>query len=181
MLMHKDVEEILVSQEQIASKCQELGKQISADYEGKTPIFISLLKGSIPFCAELVKNIECPMEMDFIDVSSYNGVSSTGKVTIKKDVSSDLTGRHIIFVEDIIDTGLTLSEVIKYYKNKNIASYEIVALIDKPEGRKVEGLNPKYIGFNIPNKFVVGYGLDYNELYRNLPYVGVLKRSVYEK
>ena len=108
MLMHKDVEEILVSQEQIASKCQELGKQISADYEGKTPIFISLLKGSIPFCAELVKNIECPMEMDFIDVSSYNGVSSTGKVTIKKDVSSDLTGRHIIFVEDIIDTGLTL-------------------------------------------------------------------------
>lgn len=181
MLMHKDVEEILVSQEQIASKCQELGKQISVDYEGKTPILISLLKGSIPFCAELVKNIECPMEMDFIDVSSYNGVSSTGKVTIKKDVSSDLTGRHIIFVEDIIDTGLTLSEVIKYYKNKNIASYEIVALIDKPEGRKVEGLNPKYIGFNIPNKFVVGYGLDYNELYRNLPYVGVLKRSVYEK
>ena len=181
MLMHKDVEEILVSQEQIASKCQELGKQISADYEGKTPILISLLKGSIPFCAELVKNIECSMEMDFIDVSSYNGVSSTGKVTIKKDVSSDLTGRHIIFVEDIIDTGLTLSEVIKYYKNKNIASYEIVALIDKPEGRKVEGLNPKYIGFNIPNKFVVGYGLDYNELYRNLPYVGVLKRSVYEK
>lgn len=181
MLMHKDVEEILVSQEQIASKCQELGKQISADYEGKTPIFISLLKGSIPFCAELVKNIECSMEMDFIDVSSYNGVSSTGKVTIKKDVSSDLTGRHIIFVEDIIDTGLTLSEVIKYYKNKNIASYEIVALIDKPEGRKVEGLNPKYIGFNIPNKFVVGFGLDYNELYRNLPYVGVLKRSVYEK
>lgn len=181
MLMHKDVEEILVSQEQIASKCQELGKQISADYEGKTPILISLLKGSIPFCAELVKNIECSMEMDFIDVSSYDGVSSTGKVTIKKDVSSDLTGRHIIFVEDIIDTGLTLSEVIKYYKNKNIASYEIVALIDKPEGRKVEGLNPKYIGFNIPNKFVVGYGLDYNELYRNLPYVGVLKRSVYEK
>lgn len=181
MLMHKDVEEILVSQEQIASKCQELGKQISTDYEGKTPILISLLKGSIPFCAELVKNIECSMEMDFIDVSSYDGVSSTGKVTIKKDVSSDLTGRHIIFVEDIIDTGLTLSEVIKYYKNKNIASYEIVALIDKPEGRKVEGLNPKYIGFNIPNKFVVGYGLDYNELYRNLPYVGVLKRSVYEK
>lgn len=181
MLMHKDCEEILITEEQIVSKCEELGKQISKDYEGKTPILISLLKGSIPFCAELIKHIDCPMEMEFIDVSSYSGVSSTGRVNIKKDVNSDLTGRHIIFVEDIIDSGLTLSEIIKYYEGRNIASSEVVVLLDKPEGRKVEGLNPRYVGFNIPNKFVIGFGLDYNELYRNLPYIGVLRRSVYEK
>lgn len=179
--MHKDIEEILLSQEQIIVKCEELGKKLSKDYEGKTPIFIGLLKGAVPFLAELIKHIECPMEMDFIDVASYSGTQSTGKVTFLKDVTSNVEGRHIVFVEDIIDTGLTLSEVAKVFKQRNIASYEIVTLVDKPEGRKIEGVNPKYIGFNIPNKFVVGFGLDYNEIYRNLPYIGVLKRSVYEK
>lgn len=179
--MHKDIEEILLSQEQIISKCEELGKKLSKDYEGKTPIFIGLLKGAVPFLAELIKHIECPMEIDFIDVASYSGTQSTGKVTFLKDVTSNVEGRHIVFVEDIIDTGLTLSEVAKVFKQRNIASYEIVTLVDKPEGRKIEGVNPKYIGFNIPNKFVVGFGLDYNEIYRNLPYIGVLKRSVYEK
>ena len=121
------------------------------------------------------------MEIDFLDVSSYSGVNSTGKVVIKRDVTTDLTNRHVVFVEDIIDTGLTLSEVIKEFKKRDIASYEVVTLVDKPEGRTVNDVQPKYIGFNIPNKFVVGFGLDYNELYRNLPYIGVLKKEVYSK
>jgi hypoxanthine phosphoribosyltransferase len=181
MLLHKDVEEILLSQEQIVEKCEELGKRISKDYEGKTPVFIALLKGAVPFFAEIIKHIECPMEIDFLDVSSYSGVNSTGKVVIKRDVTTDLTNRHVVFVEDIIDTGLTLSEVIKEFKKRDIASYEVVTLVDKPEGRTVNDVQPKYIGFNIPNKFVVGFGLDYNELYRNLPYIGVLKKEVYSK
>lgn len=180
MKLHKDVEEVLLSHEEIVLKCEELGKQISIDFEGKKPIFIGLLKGVVPFMAELIKHIDIEMEIDFIDVSSYDGVSSTGKVKLLKDVTCDVTNRHVVFVEDIIDTGLTLSEVIKMFEAKNIASCEIVTLIDKPEGRKIHSVNPKYIGFNIPNKFVIGFGLDYNEYYRNLPYVGVLKRSVYE-
>ena len=181
MLMHKDVEEVLLSQAQIVDKCEELGKKISKDYEGKTPVLIGLLKGAIPFYAEIVKHIECPMEMDFLDVSSYSGVNSTGKVVIKRDVKTDLKNRHVIFVEDIIDTGLTLSEVIKEFKKRDIASYEVVTLVDKPEGRKVNDVVPKYIGFNIPNKFVVGFGLDYTELYRNVPYIGVLRKEVYSE
>lgn len=181
MIMHKDVEEILLSHEEIVARCAEMGKKISEDYEGKTPLFIGLLKGAVPFMAELIKHINCNMEIDFIDVSSYSGVESTGKVRIIKDVSVDVTDRHLVFVEDIIDTGLTLSEVKKIFKVRNAASIEVVTLVDKPEGRKVNDVVPKYNGFNIPNKFVVGFGLDYNELYRNLPYIGVLKRSVYEK
>ena len=181
MIMHKDVEEILLSHEEIVARCAEMGKKISEDYECKTPLFIGLLKGAVPFMAELIKHINCKMEIDFIDVSSYSGVESTGKVRIIKDVSVDVTDRHLVFVEDIIDTGLTLSEVKKIFKVRNAASIEVVTLVDKPEGRKVNDVVPKYNGFNIPNKFVVGFGLDYNELYRNLPYIGVLKRSVYEK
>lgn len=181
MLMHKDVEEVLLSLDQIVEKSEELGKRLSKDYEGKTPVFIALLKGAVPFFAEVIKHIDCPMEIDFLDVSSYVGINSTGKVEIRRDITTDVKGRHVVFVEDIIDTGLTLSEVIKEFKKREIASYEVVTLVDKPEGRKVNDVQPKYIGFNIPNKFVVGFGLDYNELYRNLPYIGVLKRSVYEK
>ena len=172
---------VLISEKDVEKRIREMAAQISKDYEGKTPIFIGLLKGAVPFLAELIKHIECPMEIDFIDVASYSGTQSTGKVTFLKDVSCNLEGRHVVFVEDIIDTGLTLSEVVKVFKQRKIASYEIVTLVDKPEGRKIGGVSPKYIGFNIPNKFVVGFGLDYNELYRNLPYIGVLKRSVYEK
>ena len=171
--------EVLLSEEEVDARIKAIGEQISKDYEGKTPVLIGLLKGAIPFYAEIVKHIECPMEMDFLDVSSYSGVNSTGKVVIKRDVTTDLKNRHVIFIEDIIDTGLTLSEVIKEFKKRDIASCEVVTLVDKPEGRKVNDVVPKYIGFNIPNKFVVGFGLDYNELYRNLPYIGVLKKEVY--
>lgn len=179
--MHPDVEEVLISNEQIYAKCEELGKKIDKDYAGKCPILIGLLKGAVPFMAELIKHISCDIQIDFMDVSSYNGVESTGVVRFLKDISTDVEGRDIIFVEDIVDTGLTLNAVMEEFKCRKVKSMEICTLLDKPEGRKVEGMSPKYIGYNIPKKFVVGFGLDYNELYRNLPYIGVLKRSVYEK
>lgn len=181
MEINKDVEEVLLSEEQIVNKCKELGKKISEDYEGKRPILIGLLKGSVPFLAELIKHITIEIEIDFIRVFSYNGAYSSGNVQILSDVSIDVKGRDIIFVEDIIDTGLTLSEVVKKFRTREVSSLELATLVDKPEGRTVEGVIAKYSGFNIPNKFVIGFGLDYNEVYRNLPYIGVLKRSVYEK
>ena len=132
--------------------------------------------------ADMCRAISVPCEIGFMCAKSYyQGTVSTGIVNITLDLDQDISGYHVIIVEDIIDTGLTLSEVIKEFKKREIASYEVVTLVDKPEGRKVEGVNAKYSGFNIPNKFVIGFGLDYNEVYRNLPYIGVLKRSVYEK
>ena len=181
MIINQCIEEVLISKEMIENKCQELGKRISEDYEGKTPILIGLLKGCIPFMAELVKYIDCDMEMDFIDVSSYDGTASTGKVKLKKDVDCVVKDRHILLVDDIIDTGLTLKEVLAIFRNRGAATVETVTLVNKPEGRTVKNVEPKYLGYDIPNRFVVGFGLDYNELYRNLPYIGVLKKSVYEK
>ncbi len=175
------ISEVLISEEEIVAKCKELGAIISKDYEGKRPILIGLLSGAVPFLAELIKHITCEMEIEFLDVSSYSGASSTGKVVIEKDIVADLSGRNIIFIEDIIDTGLTLDFVIENFKKRNVKSIEICTLVDKPEGRKIDTVNPKYIGFHIPNKFVVGFGLDYNELYRNFPYIGVLKEEVYKK
>ena len=131
--------------------------------------------------AELMKHITCEMQIDFMAVSSYEGTTTTGMVNVKKDVSVDVKGRHVLIVEDIIDTGITLDCVQSMFKERNVASFEIVTLLDKPERRKVETVCPKYKAFTIPNEFVIGFGLDYNERYRNLPYVGVLKPSVYEK
>lgn len=180
MTINPCIEEVLITHKQIVDKCKELGERITKDYEGKKPILIGLLKGAIPFLAELVKHIECDMEMEFIDVSSYAGVESTGQIRILKDISTNVRDRHIILVDDIIDSGLTLYEVIKLIESRYVASVETMALIDKPEGRKISVVKPKYVGYVIPNKFVVGFGLDYNELYRNLPYIGVLKPSVYQ-
>ena len=179
--LHPYVEKVLVSSEEISLRCQELGKIIDADYEGKNPILIGLLKGSIPFMAELMKNISCEMQTDYMVASSYVGTNSSGLVKISKDISVDVEGRHVLIVEDIIDTGITLNCVQDLFKHRKVASFEIVTLLDKPDRRKVNTVNPKYVGFTIPNEFVIGFGLDYDELYRNLPYVGVLKRSVYEK
>lgn len=181
MTINPCIEDVLISHEMIVSKCKELGERITKDYEGKTPILIGLLKGAIPFMAELIKHVNCDMEMEFIDVSSYDGVNSTGQIKILKDINTNIESRHIILVDDIIDTGLTLFEVVKLMKLRNAASVETITLVDKPEGRKIAGVKPKYIGYVIPNKFVVGFGLDYNEVYRNLPYIGVLKPSVYQK
>ncbi len=181
MTIHPCIEEILLTHEDIVNVCKELGKRITKDYEGKTPILIGLLKGAIPFLAELIKHIECDIELEFLDVSSYQGVNSTGELRVLKDINTDVKNRHLLLVDDIIDTGLTLSEVIKMMKTREAASVQTVTLVDKPEGRKIKGVEPKYVGTNIPNRFVVGFGLDYNEIYRNLPYIGVLKKSVYEK
>lgn len=181
MTINPCIEEVLITHEMIVEKCKELGKRITEDYQGKTPILIGLLKGAVPFMAELIKHIECDIQLEFLDVSSYDGVNSTGKIQINTDIHTDVKNRHLVLVDDIIDTGLTLNEVIKLMYTREAASVEVVTLVDKPEGRKVAVRQPKYIGYQIPNRFVVGFGLDYNELYRNLPYIGVLKKSVYEK
>ncbi|MCI5938795.1 MAG: hypoxanthine phosphoribosyltransferase [Bacilli bacterium] len=181
MNLINDIEEILVTNDQIVERCEQLGKQIAMDYAGKKPIIIGLLRGAVPFMAELIKHIDEQLEIDFLDASSYDGTHSTGKVIIRRDILSDIKDRDVLFVEDIVDTGLTLSEIKKEYLKRNPKSMEVVTLLDKKEGRLIDDFKPKYVGFNIPKKFVVGFGLDYNEFYRNLPYIGVLKRSVYEK
>lgn len=179
--MENFIEEIVLSNEEIVKICAKLGAQITEDYEHKNPLLIGLLRGSVPFMAELMKHIKCDMEIDFMDVSSYAGVNSTGAVTILQDVRTDIRGRDLILVEDIVDTGLTIQEVINFLGSRGARSIEIATMLDKPAGRTVKCQTPKYIGATIEPKFVVGFGLDYNQKYRNLPYVGVLKRWVYEK
>ena len=179
--MDSFIEEVLLTGEEISKICADLGAKITKDYEGKRLLLVGLLRGSIPFMAELMKNINTEIEIDFMEVSSYHGARSTGMVTIHKDTKTSIAGRHVLLVEDIVDTGLTIQEVINYLHDKGAASIEIATLLDKPAGRKIKCQEPKYIGATIEPKFVVGFGLDYNQLYRNLNYVGVLKRSVYEK
>ena len=178
--MDSFVEEILLSNKEIVEVCERLGEQITADYRDKKPILVGLLKGSIPFLAELMKHIKCDLEVDFMQASSYVGVKSSGAVMVLKDMITPVVGRHLLIVDDIVDTGLTLQEVMNLLSDRGAASIEVVTLLDKPEGRKVE-VDLKYVGRRIPNKFVIGFGLDYNELYRNLDYIGVLKASVYKK
>lgn len=173
--MHKDIDKILVSEEDILNKCKELGVQISKDYEDKQPIFIGLLKGSVPFMAELIKNISIDMEMDFMDVSSYSGTEQSD-VRIIKDLETPIRDKYVIVVEDIVDTGKTYLKVKELLYAKGAKDVKIVSLLDKKERREVEVV-PDYIGFEIPNAFVVGFGLDYNEKYRNLPYIGIIKPS----
>jgi len=173
--MHQDVEKILVSEDQIKVRCDELGKEIANYYNGDVPIAVGLLKGSVPFLAELIKHIPQDIEMDFMDVSSYNGTEST-EVKIIKDIETPIKGRRVLIVEDIIDTGKTLKEVKELLYSRGVGEVKIVALLDKPEGRKVD-IDADWVGFVIPDEFVIGYGLDYNQKYRNLPYVGVIKKS----
>ncbi|TVX95810.1 hypoxanthine phosphoribosyltransferase [Cohnella terricola] len=177
--MQNDIQEVLYSQEVIQQKVQELGAAISRDYEGRNPLVICVLKGAFIFMADLSKNITIPIELDFMAVSSYgNSTRSSGEVKIVKDLDSSVEGRDIIIVEDIIDSGLTLSYLIDVLERRNALSVNVVALFDKP-GRRTVDLNADYTGFIIPDAFVVGYGLDYAEKYRNLPYVGVLKPEIY--
>lgn len=179
--MHQHLEKVLISEEEIVKRSKELGKEITDKYkdEKEPPILIALLKGSVPFLAELIKYIELDIEIDFMDVSSYGGgTESTRDIRILKDLDRSIKGRSIIIVEDIVDTGRTLQAVIKILENKGASTIEVVSLLDKPERREVE-VEVQYIGFEIPNEFVVGFGLDYAEKYRNLPYVGVLHRNYY--
>ena len=180
--MKNDIKEVLLSEEQIQSKVKELAAQISVEYAGKDPIFVGVLKGVVIFFADMVRNIDIPCQIDFMSIASYSGTSSTGRTEIRKDVSVDLQGRHVVTLEDIFDTGTSLTFTVNHILNKKPASLKVCSFLDKPERRKpgVE-LVPDYVGYTIPNEFVVGYGLDYNEHYRNLPYIGILKPEIYEK
>lgn len=169
------LQRVLFSQEQLAERVNELGREISADYRGKQPLFVGILRGCIMFYADLLRAVSVDCNMDFMCLSSYCGTSSTGEVRTMLDLRESIKGRHVIIVEDIVDTGLTLDYLMKNLQSRGAASIEICCLLDKPANRKAE-VHPKYIGFQIENEFVIGYGLDYNELYRNLPYIGVFKK-----
>ena len=177
--MRKDICRVLISEEELKNKITELGAQISKDYEGKQLLLVSILKGSVVFMADLMRAITIPAKIDFMAVSSYgSGVKTSGVVKILKDLDQDLNGYDVLIVEDILDSGMTLSYLVELLKSRNPASVAICSLLDKPERHKVE-IELKYKGFTIPDEFVVGYGLDYAEKYRNLPFVGILDPKVY--
>lgn len=179
--MKNDIQEVLLTEEMLAAKVAELGAQITRDYADKEILAIGILKGAIVFMADLIRAIDRPVDLDFMAVSSYGErTDSSGIVRILKDLDQSIEGKHVLIVEDIIDSGQTLSYLIRNLKERRPASIQLCTLMNKPERRKVD-LPVKYVGFEIPNEFVVGYGLDYAEKYRNLPYLGVLRRSVYEK
>ena len=180
--MEKDIQQILLSEEQIQAKIEELGEILTAEYADKNPVIVGVLKGVVVFYADMIRHIKVPCQLDFMWISSYSGTNSTGVMRVKQDLSADIKGRHVLILEDIFDTGNSLSYTYNYLMSKEPASLKICTLLDKPERRK-EGITLKadYTGFTIPNEFVVGYGLDYNEHYRNLPYIGILKPEVYSK
>lgn len=178
-MLNEDVKEVLISEQQILERCKELGKQISKDYEGKVPVVIGLLKGSVPFMAELIKHISIDCEMEFMAVSSYSGTESMGDVKIVKDLDRSIKGCDVLIVEDIVDTGKTLEKVKELLYSKGAEDVKVVSLLDKPS-RRIVDIQADYVGFEIPNEFVIGFGLDFNQRYRNLPYVGVLKEELYK-
>ena len=182
MSMHDDIKTVLVSEEQLKAKVAELGAQISRDYAGKNLVLVSILKGSVVFMADLMRAVSIPCNIDFMVVSSYGGSNTTtsGLVKIIKDLDGDLSGKDVLIVEDILDTGVTLSNLVPMLKMRNPNSVKICTILDKPSRRKAN-IQPDYEGFQVADEFVVGYGLDYDEKYRNLPYVGVLKPEVYTK
>lgn len=178
--MNKDVERILVTEQELNTIARRLGAQITKDYEGKHLLVVAVLKGSIYFFTDLTRYIELPCQLDFIQASSYGeGTVSSGVIKIVKDISDDLTGFDVLLVEDILDTGNTLKYILDMLEKRNPNSLSVVTLLDKAE-RRVADVKAKYVGCDVPNEFVVGYGLDYNQEYRNLPYIGVLKKEIYE-
>ena len=181
MTMHDDIQTILVTEEQLQAKVAQLGARISQDYAGKDLLLVSILKGAVVFMADLMRAVTIPCSIDFMVVSSYGGTNTetTGLVKIVKDLDADLTGKDVLIVEDVLDTGVTLSNLVPMLKMRNPSSVKICAILDKPARRKTD-IAADYRGFEVPDAFVVGYGLDYNEKYRNLPYVGVLKPEIYQ-
>ena len=180
--MHNDIEKILLSEQQIQTRIQELGEILTKEYADKNPVIVGVLKGVVVFYADMIRHIQVPCQMDFMWLSSYAGTDSTGKMLVRQDVTADIEGRHVLILEDIFDTGNSLEFTVNHLKKQNPASIKICTLLDKPERRRPGvTVQADYVGFTIPNAFVVGYGLDYNEHYRNLPYVGVLKPEDYEK
>ena len=177
--MKNDIERVLLIEENLQEKIKELAAQLEKDYQDKFPLTVGILKGAMPFMSDLLKRIDAHLEMDFMDVSSYgNSTVSSGEVKIIKDLNASVEGRDVLIIEDIIDSGLTLSYLADLFIYRKAKSVKIVTLLDKPTGRKVD-IKPDYTGFVVPNAFVVGYGLDYAERYRNLPYIGVLKPEIY--
>lgn len=180
--MERDIKQVLLTEEQIQNKVKELGEILTAEYEGKNPIVVGVLKGVAIFYADMIRQLKVPCQMDFMWISSYSGTHSTGNMMIRQDLSADIKDRHVLILEDIFDTGNSLDFTVKHLQSRGAASIKICTLLDKPERRNPRvTLKADYTGFTIPNEFVVGYGLDYGEKYRNLPYVGVLKPEVYEK
>lgn len=179
-MIKDDVKEVLFSRMDLADKCRELGQLISEDYEGKDLVLVGILKGSVVFMTDLMKEITIPCSIEFMEVSSYGtGSTSSGVVKINKDLDMDITGKHILIIEDIIDTGLTLSYLVDYLKTRKAEGIDIVCLLDKKE-RRVRDIPVKYVGFEVPDEFIIGYGIDYAEKYRNLPFVGTLKDEIYK-
>ena len=179
--MEKDIQSILISEQQIKERIAQLGEELTKEYAGKNPVVIGVLKGVAIFYADMIRQIKVPCQMDFMCISSYKGSKSSGNTNVRLDLATDIKDRHVLILEDIYDTGASLSYLVSYLETKQPASVKICTLLDKPEGRK-PGITLKadYVGFEIPNAFVVGYGLDFNEKYRNLPYVGVLKPEAYQ-
>lgn len=179
--MNKDIEKVLVTEEELHNISRKLGEKITKDYQGKKLLIVGILKGSIYFLTDLSRYIDLPCNIDFIQASSYGSETvSSGTIKIIKDIRDDLTGFDVLLVEDILDTGRTLKHIHDMLSKRNPKSIAVVTLLDKPE-RRVADISADYIGVDVPNEFVVGYGLDYNQFYRNLPYIGILKREIYEK
>ena len=180
--MQKDIKQVLLTEEQIQAKVKELGEILTAEYADKNPVVVGVLKGVVVFYADMIRQIKAPCQLDFMWITPYSGTNSTGKMTVRQDLSSDIKGRHVLILEDIFDTGNSLSYTYEYLMSKEPASLKVCTFLDKPERRNPNvTLKADYTGFTIPNEFVVGYGLDYNERYRNLPYIGILKPEVYTK
>ncbi len=177
--MEKDIQSVLISEEELKAKVKEIGAKISEDYAGKTPIFVGVLKGCFIFMSDLVRSVSINCSMDFMAVSSYSGTKTTGAVKINKDLSEDICGKDVIIVEDILDTGNTLVKLTAELLRRNPASLKLCVMLDKPE-RRTTPIKADYVGFSIPDAYVVGFGLDYDQGYRQLPYVGVLKPEIYE-
>ena len=180
--MESAIAEVLLSEEQIKTRIREMAEELTKEYADKNPLVVGVLKGVVIFYADMIRELKFPCQMDFMWISSYSGTNSTGNMVVKKDISGDITGRHVLILEDIFDTGRSLDFTYHHLMSKNPASVKICTLLDKPERRDPNiTLQADYTGLVIPNKFVVGYGLDYGQSYRNVPYIGVLKPEVYEK
>ena len=180
--MESAIAKVLLSEEQIKARIHEMAEVLNKEYADKNPLVVGVLKGVVIFYADMIREFKFPCQMDFMWISSYSGTTSTGNMQVKKDVSADVAGRHVLILEDIFDTGRSLDFTYKHLMSKNAASVKICTLLDKPERRDpAVTLKADYTGFVIPNEFVVGYGLDFHEHYRNLPYVGILKPEAYEK
>ena len=180
--LHPDVKEVLLSEEDIRGIVSRMGEQITADYADKNPLIVAVLRGAVVFTADLMRSIDCPLSVDFMAVSSYGeGTKSSGVVRIVKDLDTKIEGRDVLIVEDILDSGLTLSYLMRMLENRGPASIEVAAFLVKDVPGNVPAVKPRYVGAHVPDEFIVGYGLDFAERYRNLPYIGILKPEVYQK